>query len=163
MLKKYKIQGKVFTQRKPCFEYRKKAVEFLNRYEKYLKEFTKDSVSDLQNKYSELIEFIKEIDISNADNSNESILSKIKKDSNKSFQLISVINNFQSDQKTALQLFLLDSNNLKELFSLWLDDISDINFNPEGDKAIDELEKVSDAIIQDFFTKFRKPMNPLML
>jgi hypothetical protein len=161
-LKEYEIQGFKFRQKKPCFDYRIRIdrKKFNERYSNHQKNLLKDTLKEITVKTNELKEVFKyigkeEIEMLFSSDNEEArqkleILGTEKPEVYKEFMglLSSVVRNVYS----AMELFIMDRENLKDLFEIMLDgDISFINFNPGSEEEQAELDNAGITILNDFF------------
>lgn len=179
-LKTLTIQGKEYKQRKPSFDYRLRELKIRlgHKWNVHYRIFIKDTFGELMEKRESLKKVARaftpqEIEsIFSFDETGErkEFIEKLNKfgaenpDALKDF--IETFNIVFADTLTAMELFLINPQNKKDLFSLTLDitdeQLKKINFEPETEEENNELDKAGIEILNFFVQKFMSSTRSLM-
>jgi hypothetical protein len=169
-LKEYEIQGFKFRQKKPCFDYRIRIErkKFNDRYNRHQNNLLKDTINEITCKTEQLKEVFNyigkdEIEKLFSANNTETGKKLEKLSSEKPelyFEFMKLLSSVTENVYSAMQLFVMDRENLKDLFEIMLDgDISVLNFNPESEEEQAELDNAGITILNDFFLSKNLLMN----
>ncbi len=161
-LREYEIQGKKFTQKKPCFDYRIRiSKKQLNeRFDKIQRKILCGSMKEFKEKSKYLAKifntFTTEEIESLFDKNNPLAAVKLeclrKESPDTYYDFLEMLTSIAAEVYSAMELFVMDRDNLKDLIETMLEgDVSVINLNPESEADQKELDTVGLVLLNDFF------------
>lgn len=161
-LKEYEIQGKKFTQKKPCFDYRirisKKQIN--ERFDKIQRKILRGSMKEFKEKSKNLAKIFNTFtneEIESLFDKNNPLaavkLENLRKESPDTYyDFLEMLTSIAAEVYSAMELFVMDRENLKDLLETMLEgDVPAINLNPESEFEQKELDTVGLVLLNDFF------------
>jgi hypothetical protein len=169
-LREYEIQGHKFKQRKPSFDYRIRIEKkkFMDRYNSHQNNVLKETIKNVTGNVKEIGEVFTYLSKDEIENlfsmDNKKSLAKLEnlyEDKPESFaEFMEVLTSTVSNIYSAMEMFVMDRENLCDLFEIMLDgDISLINLNPDSEAEQAELDNTGLLILNDFFLSRNRHMN----
>lgn len=166
-LQTFTIQGKEYEQRKPSFDYRIKEAKLKlgDRWDKFYKSVIQDSLAELRESSDQLkkaFEYIGADEITAIiEGKLTDKVNKFADESPQAFQVfVRTLNMIVSDVFTAMQLFIVNPQNKKDLFYICLETTEGINFEPQTEEEDLELDKAGLELL-NFFVLNRQTVRKL--
>ncbi len=161
-LREYQIQGKKFTQKKPCFDYRIRiSKKLLNeKFDKIQRKILRGSMKEFKEKsknLAKIFNIFSSEEIESLFDKNNPLaavrLECLRKESPDTYyDFLEMLTSIAAEVYSAMELFVMDRGNLKDLIETMLEgDLSDINLNPENEFEQKELDTVGLVLLNDFF------------
>ncbi len=159
-----------FYSAKPCFDYRIRIEKkkFKERYNKHQSEILHDSLKNISDKIKNMGGVFETLTVDDItalfDKDNSDSIKKLDELKNQHpeqyFEFMGILTKIISKVYSAMELFVMDRENLKDLFEIMLEgNISVIKLNPDSEEKQKELDETGILMLNDFFLSRNHSVN----
>lgn len=146
-----------FAQKPTNLKLRRDSLSLINKFVEFADPYTRHAAAALEGKTAPVPPLAEDF---KGKKKNEDFLAAFKEYEKEFVEFKPLIDKYNQKVGYAMSLFLLDEENLQEVFSQFLDgDLTKIDFNVENDDDCRELITLGTEVLTDFFEKGRSLMN----